>query len=340
MSDTRSNENKGRRTSAVLRIALLSATALLWATVASLFYRWVAEVRFATESTVGKDMANSLFYRHLLLGGTVVLFLGGCIGVLIFLLYRAEKLAKLQMELVASVSHELRTPLSGIFSAAENIRDGYVAGRKDLKFYGTILTNQSRRLIELVDRILLFASTHADTKKHSITRLTVPEILAAVRKNVKEEITEEGYTLEEKIDSNLPEVFGDLSGVCVCLQNLIGNAIKYGGPDRWIGLSVARQHTEDHGLEIQFRVQDHGRGLCALDLQKIFDPFYRAPDVVAAQIQGTGLGLSLSNRIAESLGGRISVVSELGKGSAFTLHLRAAPARQIVDRLVSASTGQ
>lgn len=340
VSDITPNENRYDRKSSVLRIALVSATAVLWVTLAVLLYRWATAVRSATEINLGKSIADSLFYRPLLLGGMVMLLLGGCIGFLIILLYRAETVAELQMELVASVSHELRTSLSGILSAGENIRDGYVESPKDLKFYGSILTSQARRLTEFVDRILLFASTRAGTKKYSITPLSVADIVASVRKNLKEELAEEGYRLEVHIDSDVHDVLGDLSGVSVCLQNLIGNAIKYGGQDRWIGLFVTRQHTKDHGLEIQFRVQDHGRGLSAAHLYKIFQPFYRTPDVVAAQIHGTGLGLSLSTRIAESLGGRISVVSELGKGSTFTLHLRAAPTRQVVNRPVSASVGQ
>jgi signal transduction histidine kinase len=315
-------------------------SALLWVLVAAMQYEAALELRAATEIRLGKEIANGVFYRHLILHGIAMLLLGACMGFLVSLAYRAQRLAKVQRELMASVSHELRTPLSAIFSAGENIRDGYVEGQNDLKFYGTILTSQARRLIDLVDRILLFASARAGTKKYSIARLAVPKILAAVRKNIKEELAEEGYILEEHIDSDLPEVFGDLSGICVCLQNLIGNAIKYGGQNRWIGLSVTPQHTKDHGLELQFRVQDHGRGIRTSELHKIFEPFYRTPDVVAAQIHGTGLGLSLSKRIAESLGGKISVVSELGKGSTFTLHLRVAPARKIVDRPVSASTGQ
>jgi signal transduction histidine kinase len=340
VSDARSNDNRSLRQSSVLGIALVFGTALLWLVVAALQIASALKLRAATEIRLGKEMANGVFYRHLILHGIPTLLLGCCVAAFIFLTYRVQKLAKAQMELLASVSHELRTPLSAIFSAGENIRDGYVHGHKDLKFYGTILTSQARRLMDLLDRILLFASTRAGTKEYFIARLAVPDILAAVRKNIKEQLAEERYTLEEHIDSDLPEVFGDLSGVSVCLQNLIENAVKYGGADHWSGLSVTRQHTKDHGLEIQFRVQDHGRGISASDLPRIFEPFYRAPDVVAAQIHGTGLGLALSKRIAESLGGRISVISEPGLGSTFTLHLRAAPARQFVDHPISASAGQ
>jgi len=283
------------------------------------------------------SIANALCYRQLILGAVPLLVLASGIALLSTLSQREQKLARLQMEFVASVSHELRTPLSAIFSAAENIRDGYIDGQKDLKFYGSILASQSRRLIDLLDRILLFASTRSDKEKYSLARVPVPDILAAVHRNIRDELADEGCTLEQHIDPSLPDVWGDLSGICVCLQNLIGNATKYGGSDRWVCLSAVFQQT-DAGSEVAFRIQDHGRGIRPSEFQRIFDPFYRSPDVLAAKIRGTGLGLALSQKIAKSLGGRISVVSQVGVGSTFTLHLRAAHPQRVADQPISAGS--
>jgi signal transduction histidine kinase len=82
-----------------------------------------------------------------------------------------------------------------------------------------------------------------------------------------------------------------------------------------------------YGEEVRISVEDHGIGIDASELQQIFEPFYRSPVVKAAQIHGTGLGLPLAKSIAEAMGGRISVVSKVGVGSRFTLHL---PASQVV----------
>lgn len=289
---------------------------------------------------VGK-IVKSVLYRDLIIGGVVLTLLAMNMGLLVFSSHRAQKLAKVQMEFVASVSHELRTPLAAIFSASENIKDGYVEGKKNLRFYGSILTSQTRRLIDLVDRILLFASTRTGKTRYSVVPLRVSEVLAAVMKNVTEEIEEERFTLEEHIEPGLPPVSGDLSAVCACLRNLISNALKYGGDERWIGLSATCQETEDHAKEIRFSVQDHGKGISASELPHIFEPFYRSPKVVAAQIHGTGLGLALAKRIAEALGGRLSVVSELGVGSTFTLHLPAASPQEVVsESRLQETTGQ
>jgi hypothetical protein len=96
--------------------------------------------------------------RNLTISALVLLLLAANMGLVAIAGHRAQKFAKLQMDFVASVSHELRTPLAAIFSAGENIHDGFVQGKSNLKYYGSIIISQARQLIDLVDRILLFAS--------------------------------------------------------------------------------------------------------------------------------------------------------------------------------------
>jgi signal transduction histidine kinase len=288
---------------------------------------WVLILRHRT-GPVAK-IASSMWHRDLVTGGVVLILLAANMGLVVFESFRAQKLATVQMEFVASVSHELRTPLAAIFSASENIKDGFVQGKKDLKFYGSILTSQARRLIDLVDRILLFASTRSERTQYVLRPLKVSDIVQAVRKNVADVIEESGCILEEHIEPGLPPVLGDVAAVSACLQNLIANATKYGGEERWIGLSATCHETDKGAKEIRFSVQDHGEGIGSLELPHIFEPFYRSPKVVAAQIHGTGLGLALARRLAEALGGGISVVSELGVGSTFTLSLRATVEQEI-----------
>lgn len=280
---------------------------------------WVLMLRHRTGPLT--NIAKSVWHRNLLTGGVVLILLAANMGLVLFATHRAQKLATAQMEFVASVSHELRTPLAAIFSASENIKDGFVEGKTNVKFYGSILTSQARRLIDVVDRILLFASTRSGRTHYVFSPLNVSDILQIVRKNVADAIAEAGCTLEEHIEPGLPRVLGDLSAVSACLQNLVANAVKYGGEERWIGLSVTCHQTDKHRKEIRFSVQDRGQGISSLELSHIFEPFYRSPKVVDAQIHGTGLGLPLAKRIAEALGGRISVVSEVGVGSTFTLYL-------------------
>lgn len=233
------------------------------------------------------------------------------------------QLAKLQMEFVASVSHELRTPLAVLSSAADNIADGLVKEPTALQRYGSLLQNQSRRMRSLVDEILLFASTEDGKIRYALRPLEVSDIVESAVVGSAGVIQEAGFVVEEHLEENLPMVMGDPSGILQCLQNLIGNAVKYGGDDRKIVVRTALAHEDVYeSPEVRIEVSDHGFGIDASELSRIFEPFYRSPSISAMQIHGTGLGLALAKRIAEAMGGRLSVVSELEVGSTFTLHLQ------------------
>lgn len=241
------------------------------------------------------------------------------------------QLAKLQMEFVASVSHELRTPLSVLRSAADNLADGLVEGKTALRRYGAILQHQSRSMGELVDQILLFASTEDGKNRYSLRPLEVTPIIESIRADTETLVKEAGFTLDPIIEPDLPLAVGDRTGIMQCLHNLIGNAVKYGGDaDKRIVLRVDTAPLErGSDRELRIAVSDHGMGIESSELARIFDPFYRSPRVQAVQIHGTGLGLSLAKRIAESMGGRLSVVSGLSTGSTFTLHLQIAKGQEM-----------
>jgi signal transduction histidine kinase len=231
------------------------------------------------------------------------------------------QLAHLQMEFVASVSHELRTPLAVIRSAADNLADGLIREPVAMRKYGSILQHQSRSMGDLVDQILLFASTEDRTNRYVLQPVPVEEIIDAMVADTESVVRGAGFSLDVEVDTSLPHVMGDLGGISQCLQNLIGNAVKYGGEDRRITVRATRVES-NHGSELRISVADRGMGIDASEIGFIFDPFYRSPRVHAAQIHGTGLGLPLAKRIAESMGGRLTVVSQLSAGSTFTLHLQ------------------
>jgi signal transduction histidine kinase len=234
----------------------------------------------------------------------------------------AIQLARLQMEFVASVSHELHTPLAVISSAADNIADGLVKATDDIKRYGAAIQNQSRQMTELVDQILLFSATNDRTHQAAMRSLDVSKILDSVIQQTSDLVKASGFQIELEIEPALPAVRGDASAMARCLQNMIVNAVKYSGKSRWIGVRAVLSHSQLRGRrEVQVAVRDRGIGIAKAELAHVFEPFYRSPAVVAEQIHGTGLGLSVSQNIAEAMGGYLTVASELGSGSVFTLHL-------------------
>ena len=253
---------------------------------------------------------------NLMIGGVILLLLATSTILVVVASQQAQNLASLQMDFVTSVSHELRTPLAAILSAGENMTDGFVP---NLALYGTLITTQSRQLMDLVDQILLFASVRAGKLPYSVRPVRLAEIFEDVRKNLVAVSEQAGFTVDFRPPGPAVWVLGDSKAIARCMQNLIGNAMKYSGKSRWIGVYAEESESRGH-REVRISVQDRGVGIHAAELHQVFRPFYRSPEVVAAQINGTGLGLSVAKHIAESMGGRISVTSEVGVGSTFTLH--------------------
>jgi signal transduction histidine kinase len=222
------------------------------------------------------------------------------------------------------VSHELRTPLTVISSAADNIAQGIVQGREQLTEYGSVIGLHVRQLSALVEQILLFAATNRGQPRLTLRTLDVSDIVDATLSSTEGLIRAAQFTVERDVSPDLPPVTGDLLVLSQLLQNLITNALKYGREQRWLRVRATAVDQGVTGKEVQISISDRGMGIHESDLPRIFDPFYRSPSATAAQIHGTGLGLTLARRMAEAMKGQLTVTSEPGKGSTFTLHLPSA----------------
>ncbi len=259
--------------------------------------------------------------RDLTISFGVLFLLVLSMAMLIVTSYRAQRLAKLQMNFVTTISHELRTPLTVISSAADNIAHGVVEGKQQLAQYGSVIGSHARQLSGLVEQILLFAAARDGQQRYDSRALAASQIIDTALANTEGLIHTAQFTVEREIASGLPQVMGDLTALSQCLQNLITNALKYGGADKWIGVRASLSDRGIRGKEVQISVSDRGIGIASADLPHIFEPFYRSSSVAAAQIHGTGLGLPLAKKIAEAMQGELTVKSAVGKGSTFTLHL-------------------
>jgi signal transduction histidine kinase len=168
---------------------------------------------------------------------------------------------------------------------------------------------------------LLFAANAKGIGYARPRPLEVSEIVRSALRNTGALLEGAGFTVQQEIPSGLPRVDGDLSALSQCLENLLANAVKYGNREPWIGLSAGIENHKKDRKEVWISVADHGVGISSSELSQIFEPFYRCSEAIAAQIHGTGLGLSIAKRITEAFGGRLSVISEVGVGSVFTVHL-------------------
>jgi len=266
--------------------------------------------------------------RNLFLSSGILLLLTVAIGLIVGSARRAQDLARQQMEFVAAVSHELRTPVAVINSAAGNLADGVVGDPERVKMYGATIQAEARRLGETVERVLQLAGLEAG---QGAADGVVPAD-ALVREAIQacqSEIARYGATVECDIAPGLPAIAGNAPALRSAVQNLVGNAVKYGGADPWIRVSARRgDGAPGRGAAagtVLIAVEDRGLGIAAEDRAHVFEPFYRGREAVSRQIQGSGLGLSLVARIVKAHSGTVSLDSDPGRGSRFTLHLPAAP---------------
>jgi signal transduction histidine kinase len=286
---------------------------------------WQLLVRHRQGGPLGA-FVTEMHRRDLAISFGVLFLLVALVAMLLVTSFRANRLARLQMDFVTAVSHELRTPLAIINSAAENITHGVVNGKEQVEQYGRVIEGQTRQLTRLVEEVLLFASTRDERHRYNPQPLEVRDVVDTALSSVSDLVKAAQFNIERDIPANLPQVRGDLQALSQCLQNLVTNALKYSGGQRWIGIRASVHDEGASGTEVRISVSDRGIGIAASDLSRIFEPFFRSSAATDAQIHGTGLGLSLARNIAEAMQGRLTVVSEPGKGTTFTLHLRANPA--------------
>jgi len=254
--------------------------------------------------------------RNLAISGGILILLAGSVGMLLYSSRRAQRLAEQQMEFVSAVSHELRTPLAVICSAGENLADGVVSDPDQLRQYGVVVRNEGRRLSEMVEQVLDFAGIDSGRKTYKLKPTGIPEIVHSALEACDVQIRNQGFTIETRMDAGLPAVMADWPALARAIQNLISNALKYSGKSRWIGIDVSTGSDR-----VRIAVEDKGTGIAPSDLPHIFEPFFRGRDAMDAQVNGSGLGLSLVKQIVEAHGGAVSVETDFGSGTTFRIEL-------------------
>ena len=221
---------------------------------------------------------------------------------------------KLRGALIANVSHELRTPLSMIRLGAETLKRGRLKEKERAEIEDQIL-REVLLLSHLVENVLDVARIqNRSTKALAFTPVHPRDLISNLLTTYESWIRSKGFTCDVQVDDAIGEQMWDRDAVSRALLNLIDNAIKYSADQKAIEV-VLRQDDEHVIIE----VRDHGIGISAPDLQKIFDPYFRAQFSDTITRRGAGLGLTLVQQIVESHGGKVEVESTAGAGSTFRL---------------------
>jgi PAS domain S-box-containing protein len=237
----------------------------------------------------------------------------------------AEAASRAKSEFLANVSHELRTPMTAILGFADLLVDGEDLSVEQLG-YVQIVRENARALLQLINDILDLSRIESDRMPMERTACCPWTIAEEAVNLLRVRAEEKGLALHVDHDPEVPPLMlSDPARVRQILVNLVGNAVKFTeqGQVR-VRVSVALA-PDGAGRRVQFEVSDTGIGIRPESMQTIFEPFVQADMSYSRRYGGSGLGLSISRRLAERLGGQISLASELGKGSCFTFSLDPGP---------------
>lgn len=227
--------------------------------------------------------------------------------------------SRLKDEFLANMSHELRTPLNAVLGLAEGLLEQFMGplNDKQLKALTTIETS-GRHLLTLINDILDLAKIEAGAMELTITPFSPQMICEMSMLFIKESAQRKNIQTFLALDFNVEWVWADERRLKQMLINLLTNAVKFTMAGGQVGLRVVGDLENDL---VQFTVWDTGIGIAQEDLGKLFRPFVQVDGSFTRKYEGTGLGLSLVARMAEMHGGHVSVESELGVGSRFTITL-------------------
>ena len=276
--------------------------------------------------------------QHLVIYVLIALLVCLGSGAALFRIVRLERTAKrldqldhLKSEFVSRVSHELRTPLTTIKALTRLLQRGDVSDEKQREYLETISIECDRQ-IDLILNLLDLSRIEGGVFRIALERVEVTGVLTSCANAEMAAAERRSHKLQIKPLPDLPDICADPKLLRRVISNLIENSIKYTADG---GLIVISAEVENNYVAI--RVTDNGRGIPEEDLPVLFDKFHRgrpAPHTFAgtlatvdedllddADVSGVGLGLYLARDVMERMGGRITVETQVGVGSTFSLHL-------------------
>ena len=229
-----------------------------------------------------------------------------------------RRVERLKSEFVSTISHELRTPLAAIYGAALTLRREEPALLAQREALLDVVATESERLARIVNDILWVSRLESGTLQVAVERCDATELASAVVAAARAHLPA-NLTLSLETEPDVPPVEADADKVRQILTNLLDNAVKYSPDGGKISLRIG--HSDAF---VSFAVADQGLGVSPQEHGRIFEKFYRLDPELTRGVGGTGLGLYISRELVRHMNGRISVDSEEGTGSTFTVELPAA----------------
>ena len=228
-----------------------------------------------------------------------------------------RRLENMRQDFVANVSHEIKTPLTAIKGFVETLYQGTVEDPIEAQRFLGIIQKHVDRLSSIVEDLLSLSKIEQQDEHKAIKRKKgyIKDVFNSVTQICRSKAEEKNITISPVCSDHISSKF-DATLLEQAVVNLLDNAIKYSDPESTIHLSA-----HHHNSEIQIKVEDQGMGIAKKHLPRLFERFYRVDKARSRTMGGTGLGLAIVKHIAQAHSGSVTVQSELGKGSTFTIHL-------------------
>ena len=278
----------------------------------------------ATNTDLEADLRGFAQRRRLIVVGL------GALGLLVvaasYLIGRAVSrelaVARLQSDFVSAVSHEFRTPLTSLAQFTEILNEQEEAPVEKRRIFHEAQARATRRLSRLVESLLDFGRMEAGARPYRLEPLDAAELAEDVVRDFQHEVAGADFTVSYSRPAGDAMVNADREALAQALWNLLDNAVKYSGDSREVRVEVEKAG------EVAIRVRDDGSGIDASEQKQIFRKFARGSAATEHGVKGTGIGLAMVKHIVDAHAGRVTVDSEPGRGSVFTIVLPASRIRE------------
>jgi two-component system phosphate regulon sensor histidine kinase PhoR len=227
---------------------------------------------------------------------------------------RIERLERVRQEFLSNISHELRTPLTSILAFVETLETSALEDQESAKRFLAIIRKNAARMNTLISDIIELSAIESGNVTVRAEQVSLAPLVTEVISSLAAQASARAIIVDNEIPISAT-VFGDARRLEQMLTNLIDNAIKFNREGGKVTVKFERSSRD------QIMIVDTGEGIPAQYLDRLFERFYRVDRARSREVGGTGLGLAIVKHLARAHGGEVSVTSELGKGSTFTIEL-------------------